>query len=54
MTGQPPEVTGMDGLRALALIYGFLEAERLGRCVTVDELMRGDAYDYQAELESLP
>ncbi len=47
---RPPEVTGADGLRSLALVYGFLEADRLGRTVTTDELLTSDALPYQAEL----
>jgi len=45
-----PEVTGADGLRSLALVYGFLEADRLGRTVTTDELLTSDDLPYQTEL----
>ena len=34
-----PEVDGDIGLRSLAIAYGFLEAELLGRALTVDELL---------------
>ncbi|CAA9548749.1 MAG: hypothetical protein AVDCRST_MAG73-2639, partial [uncultured Thermomicrobiales bacterium] len=47
-----PEVAGEDGLRSLAIAYGFLEADRLGRVVTVNELLRGDASPYQDEIEA--
>lgn len=47
---RPPEVTGAAGLRSLALVYGFLEADRLGRVVTTDELLTSDDLPYQAEL----
>ena len=42
-----PEVTGEDGLRSLAVVFGFLEAERLGRAVTVDEILSGDTAVYE-------
>lgn len=45
-----PEVAGADGLRSLAIAYGFLESDRLGRFVTVDELLTSDALPYQAEI----
>lgn len=48
---RPPEVTGEDGLRSLALVYGFLESERLGRTVHIDELLSGRVASYQDELE---
>jgi predicted dehydrogenase len=48
---RPPEVTGEDGLRSLALVYGFLEAERLGRAVSADELLSAEVAAYQDELE---
>src|SRR6266540_2406991 len=41
VSDRQPEVAGADGLRALAVVYGFLESERLGRAVGVDELLGG-------------
>lgn len=35
-----PEVTGEQGLRSLAAVVGLLEAQRLGRMVTLDELLQ--------------
>jgi predicted dehydrogenase len=46
-----PEVTGEHGLRSLALVYGFLESERLGCAVRADELLSGEVATYQDELE---
>lgn len=46
-TGEAPETDGPQGLRSLAIAYGFLEADRLGRTVTVDELIQGTAIPYQ-------
>ncbi|BCX02802.1 MAG: oxidoreductase [Candidatus Roseilinea sp.] len=50
---RPPEVSGEDGLRSLALVYGFLEAERLGRPVTAEALLSGEISAYQDELEGI-
>ncbi|MEZ4674822.1 MAG: Gfo/Idh/MocA family oxidoreductase [Caldilineaceae bacterium] len=38
VNNRAPEVTGEIGLRALALIMGFLETELLGRIATMEEL----------------
>ena len=46
-----PEVDGEQGLRSLALVYGFLESERAGRAVSADELLSGIVSAYQDELE---
>lgn len=46
-TGAPPETDGEQGLRSLAIAYGFLEADTLGRTVTVDDLLNGTAIPYQ-------
>ena len=45
-----PEVNGEDGLRSLALVYGFIEAERAGRVLSADELISGAVAEYQDEL----
>jgi len=46
-----PEVDGAFGLRSLAIAYGFLESDRLGRFVTADELLTSDDLPYQQEIE---
>ena len=46
-----PEVNGEQGNRSLALMYGFLESQRLGRMVSADELTSGRVSGYQDELE---
>ncbi len=51
LDGRPPEVDGAFGLRSLAISYGFLESDRLGRFVTVDELLTSDDLPYQQEIE---
>ena len=40
----------MGGLRALAIAYGFMEAEQLGRPVNVATLLKGEDSPYQNEL----
>lgn len=46
-----PEVDGVQGLRSLALMFGFLEAEYAKRAVNVDEILSGDMRSYEASLE---
>lgn len=46
-----PEVTGEQGVRSLALIFGLLEAERLNRMVTLDEVLQRRDLPYQMEIE---
>jgi predicted dehydrogenase len=38
--GREPEVTGEQGLRSLALVQALLESERLGRMVTLEEMLQ--------------
>ncbi|HLV36773.1 MAG TPA: Gfo/Idh/MocA family oxidoreductase [Spirillospora sp.] len=47
---RPPEVTGEQGLRSLAVVFGFLEAGRLGRAVTLNEILNGATTLYEAEI----
>jgi predicted dehydrogenase len=51
LSGREPEVDGAFGLRSLAISYGFLESDRLGRFVTVDELLTSEELPYQREVE---
>jgi predicted dehydrogenase len=44
------DVTGEQGLRSLALIFGVLEAERLKRMVTVDEVLQRRDLPYELEV----
>ena len=50
--GRPPEVDGAFGLRSLAIAYGFIDAERLGRAVTIDDLLAGRDSPYQDEIDA--
>ena len=52
LSDRPPEVDGAFGLRSLALSYGFLESDRLGRFITTDELLTSDDLPYQKEIEA--
>jgi len=49
--GQPPEVTGEEAWLDLALNYAPFEAGRLGRPVTLDDLIEGRADAYQREID---
>lgn len=51
-TGSTPEVTLEEGRRDLALTYAPFEAGRLGRPVTLDEVLSGAADAYQSELDA--
>lgn len=46
-----PEVTGEQGLRSLALVFGLLESEKLGRMVTLDEVLQRRDMPYELEIE---
>ena len=45
-----PDVNGEQGLRSLALIFGVIEAERLGRVVTTDEILERRDMPYELEI----
>lgn len=51
INNREPEVTGEQGLRSLALVFGLLESELLKRMVTLDEVLGGKESPYQAEIE---
>ncbi len=51
LNNREPEVTGEQGLRSLALVFGLLESEQLKRMVTLDEILQGHESPYQAEIE---
>ncbi|MER3436252.1 MAG: hypothetical protein C4346_00680 [Chloroflexota bacterium] len=53
LTGREPEVPGETGLRSLALIYGFLESDRLGQFITTDALLSRDDLPYQADIDGV-
>jgi predicted dehydrogenase len=51
LSDREPEVTGEQGLRSLALVFGLLESELLKRMVTLDEMLQGKSSPYQADIE---
>jgi predicted dehydrogenase len=51
MNDREPEVTGEQGLRSLALVFGLLESECLNRMVTLDEVLQRRDLPYQTEIE---
>jgi predicted dehydrogenase len=50
--GGSPEVSGEMGLRSLAIAYAFLESERAGRILAVEEIMDGRVTPYQDAIEA--
>jgi predicted dehydrogenase len=50
-SGTEPEMTGEEGRADLALAYAPFEAGRLGRPVTLEDLISGDADAYQREID---
>jgi predicted dehydrogenase len=53
LEGGTPEVTGEEGRLDLALSYAPFEAGRLGRPVTLEEIIAERAYVYQGEIDEL-
>lgn len=52
-TGRAPEMTGEEGRADVALTYAPFEAGRLGRPVTLDDMVSMRAYVYQAEIDDI-
>lgn len=50
-TGSKPEVSGEEGRADVALTYGPFESGRLGRPVTLAELVSNEADSYQREID---
>ena len=46
-----PEVNGEQGLRSLAIVFGFLEAELVGRPVNVSDILEGRTAVYETGME---
>ena len=49
-TGRKMKMPGEEGLIDLALSYAILESAVLGRAVTLEEVLAGDAEEYQKEI----
>ena len=52
-TGAAPELTAEEGRADVALVYAPFEAGRLGRAVTLDELIDGHADGYLREIDAM-
>jgi predicted dehydrogenase len=52
-TGARPEMTGEEGRADVALTYAPFEAGRLGRPVTLDDMLASRAYVYQGEIDEI-
>jgi predicted dehydrogenase len=52
-TGARPEVTGEEARADVALTYAPFEAGRLGRPVTLDDMLAMRAYVYQGEIDEM-
>jgi predicted dehydrogenase len=52
-TGAQPEMTGEEGRADVALTYAPFEAGRLGRPVTLEDMLAGRAYVYQGEIDEI-
>ena len=48
---RPPEIDGDGGLTAVAALLGVYESGRLGRAVTMEEMLDGSVSSYQDELD---
>ena len=48
--GRPTDVKLTDAMRSVALPYAMLESNKLGRSVTVEEIMKGEVSAYQDEI----
>lgn len=52
LDGRKPEVDGLGGLRALAVVHAAFESGVEGRAVSVDEVLRGDVHSYQDDIDA--
>ncbi len=52
-TGAQPEMTAEEGRADVALVYAPFEAGRLGRAVTLDDLIEGRADSYLREIDEM-
>jgi predicted dehydrogenase len=52
LKGTTPEVDGHLGMTAVAAIYGAYESILAGRAVSMEEVMAGEVYAYQEEIDA--
>jgi predicted dehydrogenase len=53
LKGHSPEVSPIMAARAVGLIYAMLESARLGRVVTMNEIMNEEVTNYQDEINDM-
>ena len=51
VNGRDPETSGKEGLRDIAVCFGVLESNALGRAVSVAEVESGAVCEYQQEID---
>jgi predicted dehydrogenase len=52
LDGARPEVDGLGGLRALAIVHAALESGVTGREIRVDDVLDGSVHSYQDEIDA--
>lgn len=52
LDARAPEVDGIGGLRALAVVHAGFESGVLGRAVSVEEVLDGSAHAYQDDIDA--
>jgi len=52
LTGSPPEVDGLGGMKAVAAIVGAYESAHAGRSLTMEEVLSGEVRGYQEEIDT--
>ena len=52
LNGGTPEVDGHLGMTAVAAIYGAYESILAGRAVSMEEVLKGEVYAYQEEIDA--
>jgi predicted dehydrogenase len=52
LSGRAPEVDGVGGMRALAVVLAVLESGVAGREISVDEVLNGSVHEYQDSIDA--
>jgi predicted dehydrogenase len=52
LTKRPPEVDGMGGMRALAVVLAILESGVTGKTISVDEILAHTVHSYQDSIDA--
>lgn len=51
-TGRPPEVDGVGGLRALAIVHAIFESGLTGQSILVQDVVDGTVHSYQDDIDA--